>query len=629
MIDGQIRDECSNVSENLEDKYHNEADTDKVVLHAGSAQYIKSNVAKGTDIHVADSLAIGIDLGTSNCCVAVFRLGEVEIIKSDKGHETIPSCVFFFDKDMYFGDCARERGINNPDQMVFGIKRMMGRKFNDSCLQSDIKKWPFKVVNDKHSPKVEVHIENKATTFTPAEISSKILTHMKKMAEAYLKHNITKVVISVPSCFNFTQRNATIEAGRLAGLDILRIINGTSAAALAYSLKNGVQLGDLHTILVYDLGGGTLDVSIMTVHQNGFKVKAVAGDMHLGGDDFDNNLVDYIVKKCKKKRSIEISKKPEVIAKVKLECERAKHKLSTEQCAEITVDFLEDPMNFNITRARFEKLNEKLFSKALDPVISALRDAKLEEKDINEIILVGRSSNIPKIHNILQEHFKAVKIINISTKHPVACGAAVQAAILLNDHSLKIPNLHILDVSPSSLFVKVRKGESSNLIIKHNSVIPFNIPSVTYKTTKKNQERMTLKFVEKHSKFGDKNVIGLINVDPSIQEMGTFSANMTGCIDENGVLTAEVRRSEHQEDYSGRQTMKLKPQSRPLSKIEVKCRASLSKGVEDQQKPKSRKGYIRNIILISAIIVVIAVYFLICRLAGILCISVSVSMKNP
>merc|ERR1712121_139815 len=376
--------------------------------------------------------AVGIDLGTTYSCVGTFQHGKVEIIANDQGNRTTPSYVAFTDTERLIGDAAKNQVAINPTNTIFDAKRLIGRKFEDSAVQSDMKHWPFSVVNVNGLPKLKVEYKNEDKTFTPEEISAMILTKMKETAEAYLGSDVKEAVITVPAYFNDSQRQATKDAGVIAGLNVLRIINEPPAAAIAYGLDKKKGSSE-QNVLIFDLGGGTFDVSILTIEDGIFEVKSTAGDTHLGGEDFDNRLVNHFVQEFKRKTKKDLASNKRALRRLRTACERAKRTLSSSAQASIEIDSLYDGVDFytSVTRARFEELCADLFRATLQPVEKALRDAKLDKSAIHDIVLVGGSTRIPKVMKLLSDFFNGKELNrSINPDEAVAYGAAIQGAIL-------------------------------------------------------------------------------------------------------------------------------------------------------------------------------------------------------
>src|SRR5271156_5133640 len=371
--------------------------------------------------------AIGIDLGTTYSCVGVWQNERVEIIANDQGNRTTPSYVAFTDTERLIGDSAKNQVAMNPTNTVFDAKRLIGRKFADAEVQADMKHFPFKVIEKGGKPLIEVEFKGETKHFTPEEISSMVLTKMRETAESYLGGTVNNAVVTVPAYFNDSQRQATKDAGLIAGLNVLRIINEPTAAAIAYGLDKKAE-GE-RNVLIFDLGGGTFDVSLLTIEEGIFEVKSTAGDTHLGGEDFDNRLVNDFKRKHKK----DLSSNARALRRLRTACERAKRTLSSSAQTSIEIDSLYEGIDFytSITRARFEELCQDLFRSTLDPVEKVLRDAKIDKSSINEIVLVGGSTRIPKIQKLVSDYFNGKELNkSINPDEAVAYGAAVQAAIL-------------------------------------------------------------------------------------------------------------------------------------------------------------------------------------------------------
>ncbi|XP_078151956.1 heat shock cognate 70 kDa protein-like [Carex rostrata] len=516
------------------------------------------------------SPAIGIDLGTTYSCVGVWQNNRVEIIPNDQGNRTTPSYVAFKETERLIGDAAKNEATRNPTNTVFAIKRLIGRSYSNECVQSDKKHWPFKVIKGNGDrPNIIVDYQGKEKQFAAEEISAMILTKMKEVAEEFLGCTVKDAVVTVPAYFNDAQRQATKDAGLIAGLNVMRIMDESTAAAVAYGFDtNDVNSPVKKNVLIFDLGGGTFDVSLLSISNSVIEVKATAGDTHLGGEDFDNRMVNHLVEEFTRKQRKDINNNPRALRRLKTACEQAKRILSTTTQTAVSLDCLYEGTDFysTITRARFEELNMDLFNKSIEIVARCHEDAGIDKDNIDVVVLVGGSTRIPIVQQLLKNYFCGKKLCkSIHPDEAVAYGAAVHAANLSGQGTEEIKSLVLIDVAPLSLGINL-KGDITLVIIPRNTPVPTH-KSVEVITSSDFQYEVPIAIYEgERVRSKDNNLLGwfsLSGIHPAPR--GETKMNVTFKIDSDGILHVSA-----EEPVSGtKKQITLINRKGKLSKMEI------------------------------------------------------------
>jgi len=490
-------------------------------------------ICVAADQELVDGPVIGIDLGTTYSCVGIFKNGRVEIIPNDQGNRITPSYVAFTDDERLIGEAAKNQATLHPTQTLFDVKRLIGRRFKDSTVQTDIKLLPYRIIEKSGKPMIVVKVKNKDKVMPPEEVSGMVLTKMKETAENYLGKEIKHAVITVPAYFNDAQRQSTKDAGVIAGMNVLRIINEPTAAAIAYGLDKKTE----KNILVYDLGGGTFDVSLLTIDNGVFEVVATSGDTHLGGEDFDQRVMKHFMEIFQTKNKKDMSKDMRALQKLRREVEKTKRALSSTHQARVEIEALYDGIDFSesFTRARFEAINSDLFKNTLGPVKQVMKDSGLKKEDVDEVVLVGGSTRIPKIQELIKDYFEGKELNRgINPDEAVAYGAAVQGGIMSGEGTGQ--ELLLLDVIPLSLGTATEGGVMT-VLINRNTLIPTK-KTESFTTIRDNQPVIDVTVYEGERPMAKNNRLlgqfALTGIPPA--KAGVPNIELTYEVDANGIL---------------------------------------------------------------------------------------------